>query len=277
MTAVSSTNEPDTAWISPPLSPTTLNSRKAVETLCEVFKRGIGRTCCPRMLFDGLTLSQMRPTRHSLDIEEPSASLAALLDGHRKFTLKEKRVLAVILAHSVLHFCESPWMSRQWNKNHVSFFKFSKQGDFNLEKPWLSPDFANSCVPEDVDELNRIHPNPSVLALGILLLEIELGDSLESFRETSDLSIEGFEDCNTSFFTAHHVWEKRLDNVYWGYKAAVQACLNCDFFETEDGNPLSLENEDFHEAVYTHIVRPLEEELWSACHVRPDEIGLEKF
>lgn len=241
--------------------------------------RGIGRTCCPRMLFDGLMLSHMRPTRPTLDIEtsEPSTSLATLLEGQRKFTLKEKRMLAVILAHSVLHFCESPWMSRHWNKNHVSFFRFSNRGDFNLERPWLSPDFANPYVPEDVEELNRIHPNPSVLALGILLLEIELGDSLESFKEADDLSCEGLEDCNTSFFTAHHVWENMLDNVYWGYKAAVEACLNCDFFESQDGLPLSLEDEDFHEAVYKNIVQPLEEELWTACRVRPEEIGLEKF
>jgi len=231
------------------------------------------------MLFDGVTLSHMRPTPYTLDIElsEPGASLAALLGGQRKFTLREKRVLAVILAHSMLHFCESPWTSREWSKHHVSFFKCSNRGDFDLQRPWLSLDFANPYIPEDVDELNRIHPNPSVLALGILLLEIELGDVLESFREADHLGREGFEDCNTSFFTAHHVWEKKLDNVYWGYRAAVEACLNCDFFESRDGLPLSLEDEGFHEAVYEKIVQPLEQELWIACHVKPEEIGLESF
>jgi len=188
----------------------------------------------------------------------------------------ERRILAVILAHSMLHFCESPWMSREWNKNHVSFFKCAN-GDFDLQRPWLSPDFANTYVPEDVDELHRIHPNPSILALGILLLEIELGDVIESFTEATDLSCDGFEDCNTSLFAALHVWEKKLDNVYWGYKSAVEACLNCDFFESEDAIPLSLDDENFHEAVYKHIVQPLEGELWVACHVKPENIGLERF
>lgn len=279
MTAVSLTQEPKTIPMSPPLSPTVSNSRKVIGTICEVFKRGLTRSCCPRMLYDGLTLSHMRPTRNTLDIDtsEPSTSLAALLKGQRKFNLMERRILAVILARSMLHFCESPWMSREWNKNHVSFFKCSKQGDFDLQKPWLSPDFANPYVPEDIDELNRIHPNPSILALGILLLEIELGEALESFTETTDLSLGGLKDCNTSFFTAQHVWEKKLDNVYWGYRAAVEACLNCDFYEREDGLPLSLEDGDFHEAVYKHIVQPLEGELWIACHVKPKDIGLERF
>jgi len=231
------------------------------------------------MLFDGMTLSHMRPTRQTLDIEtsEPSTSLATLLAGQRKFNLREKRILAVILAHSMLHFCESPWTNQEWSKHHVSFFKRSKQGDFDLERPWLSPDFANPCVTEDVDKLNSMHPNPSVLALGILLLEIELGDVLESFREACDLSPEGLENCDTAYFTAYRVWENKLDNAYWGYRAAVEACLKCNFFEREDGGPLSLEDKDFHEAVYEHIVQPLEKELWIACRVKPEEIGLESF
>jgi len=240
---------------------------------------GLGNTYCPRMLFDGVTLSHMQPTRQTMSIEasEPSTSLATLLASQRKFTLREKRILAVILAHSMLRFCESPWMGQEWSKHQLSFFKSSKQGDFDLERPWLSPDFANPCATEDFDELSGIHPNPSVLALGILLLEIELGDVLESFREAGDLSPEGLENCDTAFFTAFRVWENKLDNAYWGYKAAVEACLRCDFFEREDGRPLSLEDEDFHEAIYEHIVQPLETELWIACRVRPEEIGLESF
>jgi hypothetical protein len=229
------------------------------------------------MLFDGKVLYKTRPAQNKLFIEAslPSKSLADLLMEKRQFNLRERRILAVILAHSLLHFCDSPWLSRHWDKKHLSFFhRTTKQGKgLDLRRPWLATEFEAAVESEDVDQFQRIHPNPSVLALGILLLEIELRASIESSRTKDDLNPEGMADCNTNLFTAERLLEHNLQDVFDGYRRAVGACLTCDF--VEPGAPTNLDDEEFRHAVYDKIVAPLEQELEFGFGLKAKDLGLE--
>jgi hypothetical protein len=234
--------------------------------------------CCTRWHFDGNTLVKLQPTRDKLFVEvsHPGTSLADLLLEKRVFTLRERRILAVILAHSMLHFCESPWLSRHWDKKHLSFFKrTSKNGSqLDVQRPWISTHFEDATFSEDVDDLYRIHKNPSVLALGILLLEIELRAGIEESTTEDDLSPTGEVDCNTSLFTAERLLESHRDDVYERFSKAIEACLKCDF--VEDGAPTSLDDDNFRQAVYENIVVPLEEELETGFGLKPEDLGLDK-
>jgi hypothetical protein len=233
---------------------------------------------CTRWMFDGTSLSKLQPTRDKLfiDTSHPGTSLADLLLASRPFTLRERRILAVILAHSMLNFCDTPWVGKNWDKNHLSFFKRkSKKGSqLDFHRPWISTQFDNTTATEDVDELYRIHKNPSVLALGILLLEIELRAGIEESATEDDLSPTGEVDCNTSLFTAERLLETQIDDMFERYRNAIEACLKCDF--VEDGASTSLDDEDFQQAVYENIVVPLEEELWIGFGLKPQDLGLEK-
>jgi hypothetical protein len=277
----SSTQLRPTRPISPPIpittSPTPTSEPVRVENICKEIPKRPHSKSCPQMHFDGDVLWKMRPTRNKLFVEasRPSKSLAELLREERPFNLRERRILAVILAHSLLHFCDSPWLSRHWDKKHLEFFhRSSKGGELDLRRPWLATDFETFDPPEDVDRFVRIHPNPSVLALGILLLEIELRSSIESQRTEDDYSVDGRVDCNTDYFTADRLLKEDIMDVYDGYKGAIQACLTCNFVDHEKS--LSLDDHGFRQAVYEHIVLPLEEELFHGYGLKPEDLGLEQ-
>jgi len=277
-----------------PLSPSSSNATGIrVDNFCETLLNGRTASCCPQLYFDddAGVLYHMKSIRQSTYIEasQPTQSLANLLGGKREFNLKERRILAVILAHSMLHFCESPWMSREWNKEHITFFRKARDRRegidvFDLSRPWLSPSFdENACVGEDdVSQLYRIHPNPSVLALGILLLEIELNAGIEKYRDAEDaekLPQSFSSNSNADLFVAQRLIDPDsqdhvLDRLCDAYCKAINACLYCQF--VEPGTSTSLDDEDFRQAVYANIVRPLEDELWhSFPKLTPESIGLE--
>ena len=283
-------SEPSFTPLSPSISSTT---RVRVDNLHETLLNGKTASCCTQLYFDddACVLYQMKPTRQSTYIEasQPSQSLANLLGGKRELILRERRILAVILAHSMLHFCESPWMSKEWNKEHITFFRKvrdRREGAdvFDLSRPWLSPSFEEivSAEEPDLSPRYRIHPNPSVLALGILLLEIELNESIEEYRDaegTEKLPQSYLTQSNADLFIAQQLIDPNsqnhvLDRIVDRYQAAISACLYCNF--VEEGSPTSLEDEDFRQAVYANIVRPLEDELWhSFPKLTPEDIGLE--
>lgn len=258
-------------------------TRKKIEKLCHTLLQADRNLCSPQILFDGGCLwhvSSVRTSRRSsrtlsMQKNEVDTSLASLLRGEKKFRLKEKRILSVILANSLLHFCESPWLSEDWSKEHISFFPDPGTGGLDIRKPYLSTNFQQTAQEDPPDALSRIHPNPSVLALGILLLEIELDLPIEQEQGKDDLGADGKPGVNTDYFVAVRLFEGISDDFYRNHRQAVRACLDCDFFDEETMEP-SLDNSEFRQAVYNNIVRPLEEELYNAYELTPDDLGLDR-
>lgn len=258
-------------------------TRRKIEKLCQTLVQADRNLCSPQILFDGGCLwhvtskqSSRRSTRTlSVKGNAVDTSLASLLRGERRFRPKEKRILSVILANSLLHFCESPWLSKEWSKEHISFFSFSEKGDLDMRRPYLSTDFETMVPEDEVDAMFRIHPNPSVLALGILLLEIELDLPIEDERNVEDHDEDGKPNVNTDYFAAVRLFESnKSDDIYRNHRQAVSACLDCNFYDEDLMEP-SLDDPSFRQAVYDNIVRPLEEELHTAYELTPDDLGLE--
>lgn len=114
---------------------------------------------------------------------------------NKRWLAKEKAILAVILAHSLLQLHESEWLHRSWNKKHISFlrdrgFNFTKPARFNLERPYVSTQISKLEVPVEFGPANDSislanHPVPSLLALGVLLLELHLNRAIDA--EPTDL------------------------------------------------------------------------------------------
>lgn len=204
-----------------------------------------------------------------LSDEEPTVSLETLLRNcNAKFTLKERRILAVILGHAMLHICESSWLSKELTKENVSFLR-AAPNTADLRKPYLSVQFHNKGIEEQTEQDAWIsnHPSPSLLGFGIILIELEHGP-IENMRQEDDL-IDGEMFPDTNRMTAERcLKDKRLwdQNPYPAFKRAVSACIDGDFLfdvlrddAEEDGS--DQDKLKLQLAIYNNVIRYLEDEL----------------
>jgi len=95
--------------------------------------------------------------------------------------------------------------------------------------------------------------NSSIFRLGVLLLELSFGKTLEQYEQESD-----FEDGRRTSYTEVSVARRlalELENREGDrYANVVNRCINCIF---EGLNP-SLENDKFRLAFYQGVVEPLQ-------------------
>jgi hypothetical protein len=121
---------------------------------------------------------------------EQGISLSKLLDKYR-LSIEMKGALAYIVAQSVWQFYESDWMNTRWNSDTIQFIPGVTSADGEAEtqngifawKPYFSvhfgekdPDFGDCSAVGS----GEIHQYPRIRALGIMLVEIGMGISLEN-------------------------------------------------------------------------------------------------
>lgn len=182
-------------------------------------------------------------------------SLQTVLEKSTKLPLVTKRRLAVIFAHSLLQLHESYWKNKEWNKNHIYFF-YGISGALDFQRPYLSTIFDPAIDKmEPPLDLNRFHRNPSILALGILLIEIHTGKLIENFR--TDVERQEI-NTNTDWLVANRV-VKTLEDCSLGYRDAIQSCLDTPWVPA--GQKVNLEDVATRAGVYQDVIRPLEDEL----------------
>jgi len=245
------------------------DDRVKVSNMCQILRsaRQFGNIRL-RLLLEGsdgddLELWQQRSRPRELYFLDsfPAVSLENLLSGGAKLPLVARRRLAVIFANSLLQLSERPWLNeRYWNKAHISFF-YESADIPNLTRPYLfaqldgqDPKEGNGGWPD----INQFHLCPSVLSLGILLIEIHLGKTIESFRTSRDLTNGVEANANTDWTTADRV-AKSLDDCSAGYKAAIQACLGTPWVPA--GQRVSLEDSETRRGFIRDVLQPLQQEL----------------
>ena len=187
--------------------------------------------------------------------EVQAESLGKILHRAVKLPLVTKRRLAVIFAHSLLQFHDSQWLSKDWNKSQIFFF-CGPTGLLDFQRPYLSTKFndegsGNSTRPD----FSRFHRNPSILALGILLIEIHTERLIESFRTRIE---EESINSNTDLLVANRV-VKMMEDCSLGYRDAIQACLDTPWIPA--GQRVNLEDTETRAGVYQDVIEPLEDEL----------------
>ena len=241
-------------------------------SVCTLIREAHRNNSSLQLIFDGEKLWQARSTGSHIVLKpEIGIPLNTLLgDSTLRLSLKESRALAVVLAHAFLHYCESPWVSNKWNKEHVNFFTTVNGPD--LMRPYLATQFeAWTIHPEETSDNMYRHPNPALLSLGILLLELYLSKPIESLWDDDDTE-NGMEGINTNWITAEKLLDRLEDDLYEGYRNAIQACLKIDYVESEDS--MSLDQEDFRRLIYERVVVPLEDELNNGFHITPEDLGV---
>jgi hypothetical protein len=242
------------------------------ESVCTLIKEAHKNKSTLELVFDGKELWQAKSTgSHVVVRPEIGIPLNQLLgDSHYRLKLKESRALAVVLGHAILHYCENSWASNNWNKQHVNFFANANGPD--LMRPYLATQF-DTPAPHLRDSTDSVysHPSPALLSLGILLLELYLSKPIESLWELADTD-DGVEGPLTNWITAEKWLDKLGDDLYEGYRKAIEACLKIDYVDDEES--FSLDDERFRKLVYERVVVPLEDELENGFHITPDQLGV---
>jgi hypothetical protein len=151
-----------------------------------------------------------------------------------------------------LQLHESPWLSGQWDKSQLYFF-LSDHGELDMEHPFLDTSFEGFPFDTETTHPDFLHPNPGILRLGILLLEIHKWKPIESLRLEAGF-VNGAPTVKTDMRTANRA-VRSLDDCYPTYRSAVCACLEPDWVLA--GARLSLEDENTWNSAYQDVVGPL--------------------
>ncbi|EEU48326.1 uncharacterized protein NECHADRAFT_90584 [Fusarium vanettenii 77-13-4] len=185
-------------------------------------------------------------------------TLDEVLEGKKGLTplisLAEKVRLALAIASSVLQLSKTPWLPEALTRKNVHFFR---RGDsLSYEHPFLQRRLPEHSAkyPRNGSESEScsLSNNPTLFALGILLLEIILGSSLDQLWKADD---KGPDDENPSLIRdliiANRMLEQRVALINPAYKAVVERCIGC----TESKG---LDEEEFRQTVYNGVVMELE-------------------
>jgi hypothetical protein len=226
--------------------------------------------------------------------------LKALLDGGRfktgakNFHLNDKRILAVILAHSLLQFAGSHWMMDEWNSENIFFLQRPEDRTIpDIHWLYISTHFegaqnqARKCTlckdalenqldtsSLQIDTLtasqHAFSRHSSIIALGILLLEMEMGRTMQPAKEDCDPKT-GRPNMYTAWTTASNLLKtpEIRGSVYQDFRSVIETRLEPNKFLPAGG----FEDLSFREKVYENIVAPLEDELVKGC---PD-LEIESF
>ena len=200
-----------------------------LDRICDAVRGGTNDHCL-HLLIEGIdgeqTVRQLRsqPKRLLLLETSPAVSLHSLLLESIRLPLVVKRRLALVLANSLLQFHEGVWQSKEWNKGNITFC-YDSADRLDYQRPYVNTYFDNFDLERNIPNLNMFHRNPSILALGVLLIEIHTGNPIESFRSTHDPSNGQEVNANTDWTIADRV-VKSLDDCSLGYKGAIPACLD---------------------------------------------------
>ncbi|ESZ91986.1 hypothetical protein SBOR_7643 [Sclerotinia borealis F-4128] len=239
----------------------TKDDRSLLQKICETVNCRGPIDQCLQLLVEDTGNDQMLWQLRSIPKRLPkfgaaqAESLQTVLEKSIKLPLVTKRRLAVIFAHSLLQLHESYWKNKEWNKHHIFFFH-GITGTLDFQRPYLSTVFDTAIdEKKPVLDLNQFHRNPSILALGILLIEIHTGRLMENFHtETERQEV----NANTDWLVANRV-VKTLEDCSLGYRDAIQSCLDTPWVPA--GQRVNLEDAGTRAGVYQDVIKPLEDEL----------------
>ena len=232
----------------------------ALDRICDALRKSMSNHCLNFLVEqagDEPTLWQLRPQpkRSTILNTVPAVSLQSLLYNSHRLPLITKRKLAVILARTLLQFHEGLWLGREWDKRQITFF-YETADTIDYQRPYVTTHFDSSD--QEIPDFSLFHRNASILALGILLIEIHTGKAIEEYRTAEDLTGGTEVNANTDWTVADRV-VKSLDDCSLGYKEAIQACLDTPWVPA--ACRVSLDDELTRTGLFNDVVQPLEDEL----------------
>ncbi|KAL9484102.1 hypothetical protein ACSS6W_002891 [Trichoderma asperelloides] len=170
--------------------------------------------------------------------------------GQAPPTYKQRLRLAVFVAKSILQFYKTPWLPEVPSSRDIFFIQ---SGSFSYyDRPFL---MAKNDKLEGKSRTVSLIRNPTLLALGVLLIELIRGQTIESLRAPEELLEDALYPLSI-YMTARRLLGE-ISQASSNYGSAVRRCIDGEFQEKD----INLENEDARHDVYCGVVALLEEDL----------------
>ncbi|CAM1501434.1 Fc.00g034180.m01.CDS01 [Cosmosporella sp. VM-42] len=170
--------------------------------------------------------------------------------GQNPLTYRQRLQLAVFISTSVLQFYKTPWMPEVPSNRNIFFIRSERFSYYDKAFVMAERDGLYSEA-----KIFPIIRNPTLLALGVLLIELLRGHTIDSLRIPDEILSTDLRPLSDYMTT-----RRLLDEVCQtssNYGSAVRRCINGEF-QRQD---LNLEDEDFRQEVYCGVVALLEEDL----------------
>lgn len=207
-------------------------------------------------------LFRVNSGRHNLEVSSWSGkSLESMLTSTTRDLVRReyrnKHILAVKLASSVLQFSESRWLPEFLTSADIVFMEKADASFF--EHPFVIKRLQTDKIAyRRTTERTSGLPHELLFSLGIVLLEVALDQSLDSLRlEPELLSTTAKRDLLTDYELAIKHLNRVEQTMGTHYSQAVRHCLKCEFMSPV----LDLGQDEFREEVYRKVVAPLEENV----------------
>ncbi len=223
------------------------------------------------------------PGDPNISLQAPSVSLAKVLPSASMRADEQRRLfLSYLLAKAVWKFYDVDWMAEDWTKDAVHFMRHHLD---DLQKPRaqlshkpfilakLRSSTSRASMPRETAakrNSGRTHILPKVLALGIVLLEIELGRSVVVPGDQNTANMSDQQRANAAHFAASTFllsdkWNTRRNKVYLRLAEAIEICVKPDTSR--------LDPERARHSLYEAVVRPLADlfsTMWLPAGQQPE-------
>ncbi|KAG5813462.1 hypothetical protein H9Q74_003057 [Fusarium xylarioides] len=187
-------------------------------------------------------------------------SLNEVLGQNRRYIIlseQDRLKLAAVISSNLLQLHGSPWMPKVIHSQDI--YLLQSDDDPICDRFFVMqtlPNKTGPCIEENA-ELSSMRNQP-LFYLGVLLIELAFGKSIELLRSERDISSTG-----SQFFTDYRTAKRLVDQVtsFIGpnYGSAVSRCIDGEFHSRGVG----LEDQDLSHDVYAGVVTLLENELES--------------
>ncbi|KIW35146.1 uncharacterized protein PV07_01861 [Cladophialophora immunda] len=183
--------------------------------------------------------------------------LLSIQGGHyRRVALRDRMLLALTLAISLLQLHETPWLYESWSKETIQFMKApGAKGksvstlDIDFTKPLISREFFSPLQGSS----KHLQPKEALLELGIMLLELWHEKTIEDQFPGTLVPAEYWGKLRLA-----SIWlEDTTNPLLPQYRLAVAQCVKC-FFGGGFCSP-SWGDFEFRKALVRDMVEPLHE------------------
>lgn len=170
-----------------------------------------------------------QPRRHKL--EHPSQSLYSLLTDHLlqresieglkpgRWSRTQRKLLVSTMAQALAYIFESPWMRKEWTSKGIFFGPEPKTSDKSQLPlgPFVLCSAGGPKLPDDDKWWQQLPRAPSLILFGMMIMEIDLGQSLEN---EVNKRIQGG---NNLWPALTGIWEEQKNDLE--YPELILACL----------------------------------------------------
>jgi hypothetical protein len=169
--------------------------------------------------------------------------------------LLDRIALAKMLAIAVLQYHATPWLQLSWRSNDILFFDIEQDSRLqkrpDLSAPYLNARIQGKSSPRLAQHHSNMSRNPILFSLGVVLLELAHGATLETLTLPCDADNGQL---HREFFTARRLAKAKRTVMGVIYNDIVEQLVECVFPCGGDlGNP------ELQATFYEDVICPLDE------------------